>query len=746
MTSYGEESLKRMRRHSQSLLQDLLYSGSQVRDRDTPVPQMPGRFGGANKSVAASVINGKTKLLLLENPDTVEIYKGLAGMGHVYLPALTVKSKASSLGSVRGSLTCLSSHRHGNRRGSFASVGSQRTSNYNNQQQSHLKALKELKRSNVTVTMTYLGSPGHRRSARAQKDELKLLQQVSGGENMSVFQGMVKPGEQFQWVSSRHHGFPFSCTLYINGLRAARISACCEYRYAPGFQQGRMSCFRLTWLAGGMPCYRCTSLRKKYSSCQQLNDDTQENLSLPPDQNLGNEMAESCASSPLFLLAKPKKTLRRRTSKHLKKGNTGSRSTDSGEDSSFGTNVKENHKENHKENRKQTKPKQRKSQSRSKKHDNDRASQNVSIEARANHEEDSMALAVEREDREGSRVKVLERRRLEKKLSSCPKLFGSDVELSEESDSTLRPKPELREEDTPGLETGHVPTTEQELHVQLDAMMQVLETSDEVEQLVLRNTGLTDDFLLSLADALKRTPSEVTLLNLNLNLLGPDGAHILLDLLGSMPQVKGLHLFGNQLGDSGVLTLLAGLAHFQEKTMKDPTTPLWTEEPQDQNPITHPGDGVFLTTGGTVYPFTLLELDIGGNRLTRDGLRGITFYMRNHSRLQYLGLAQTDAADLEAWSEFFDSLKGNMTLNHIILDENNLGDQGARLFAEMLRDNQSLRQVDLDRNEIGESGGGDIIEALLYRRRQAPLTHLSLEGNGISGALLARIQQEVIFN
>lgn len=36
----------------------------------------------------------------------------------------------------------------------------------------------------------------------------------------------------------------------------ARISSCCEYRYAPGFQQGRKSCFRLTWLSGGTPCYR----------------------------------------------------------------------------------------------------------------------------------------------------------------------------------------------------------------------------------------------------------------------------------------------------------------------------------------------------------------------------------------------------------------------------------------------------------------------------------------------------------
>lgn len=78
------------------------------------------------------------------------------------------------------------------------------------------------------------------------------------------------------------------------------------------------------------------------------------------------------------------------------------------------------------------------------------------------------------------------------------------------------------------------------MSLQLDAMMTVLNTSDEVEQLVLRNTGLTDDLLQSLAGALKGSPSEVTLLNLNLNHIGPDGVFILLDMLRAKPHVQGL--------------------------------------------------------------------------------------------------------------------------------------------------------------------------------------------------------------
>lgn len=128
---------------------------------------------------------------------------------------------------------------------------------------------------------------------------------------------LVCLSEQFQFVSQRHRGFPFSITLYSNGIMVARLSSCCEYRYAPGFQQGRKSCFRLVWLAGGIPCYRldssfhttclpergnnvfkthdtdtphmfrCTSFRNKYSSCQQLTA-TNERLILPLEQNPAN--------------------------------------------------------------------------------------------------------------------------------------------------------------------------------------------------------------------------------------------------------------------------------------------------------------------------------------------------------------------------------------------------------------------------------------------------------------------------
>lgn len=74
----------------------------------------------------------------------------------------------------------------------------------------------------------------------------------------------------------------------------------------------------------------------------------------------------------------------------------------------------------------------------------------------------------------------------------------------------------------------------------MDAMTEVLSNSDEVDQLILRNTGLTDELLKSLATVLKRSPSEVTVINLNLNQIGPPGVNVLLDLLQAKPQIKEL--------------------------------------------------------------------------------------------------------------------------------------------------------------------------------------------------------------
>lgn len=197
-------------------------------------------------------------------------------------------------------------------------------------------------------------------------------------------------------------------------------------------------------------------------------------------------------------------------------------------------------------------------------------------------------------------------------------------------------------------------------------------------------------------------------------------------------------LFGNKLRDHGVLTLLNGIAELQEQTARAAAAIQQAMLfPSEQNMLLQ------LPSGWSSFRvFALLELDIGGNGLSSGGIKVLASYMRHHSYLQYLGLAQTGGADLAAWKELFDSLKGNSSLTQIILDENNLGDPGVRLLADMLRENASLRQVDLDKNGISDVGGNDVMAALLCRT-QFPLRHLSLQENNITAGLMSRIQEEV---
>ncbi|RVE67824.1 hypothetical protein OJAV_G00085780 [Oryzias javanicus] len=730
MELYQKASMRKLRRNSNSLLQHLIYRGVHGGGRDTPIPAQP-RDANMIQSIA-SLIRAKSKLLLLENPDTVEIYKldeptAGPGKGHFYLPA--IPPKASGLSSVRGALTQSCPYLYDKRRGSLSSVRVSPNRRSHRETAEPLKSKKgKLRNPMWTVTMTYPGPEPSR----------------------------VKLGGQEELLQT-------------------------------------------TWLAGGTPCYRCTSLRHKSSSCQQLNNGTKENLILPLEQKTGNGAVDSCPSSPLFIPAKP---VKKSAKKHIKES-VGA-STDSEDLAVAGTTATAERKrrrgQTHQRGSKdkaagckeggrgqerrdsERSPMTEKSGEKTRTRKQLKTAGNAAAQLTEEKQKTTASLQddegltkknkeaeSEGKNRDGERRRdfyeecvemsaalrrgpnkhrfkesILERCRLQKSLSSSPKAQSSDVELSAESDNSVQADEEREEEEEEEDAARHgenkeEPVKEQDLEAQLDAMMTVLKASDEVEQLVLRNTGLTDDLLLSLATVLKGSPSQVKMLNLNLNTIGPYGAHILLEVLRVKPHVKGLHLFGNRLRDHGLLTLLTGVAELQEQTAAAAAASVHHALlfPSGQDAMLQ------LPTGWSSFEvFTLLELDVGGNGLNSDGVRVMASYLRSHSHLQYLGLAQTSSADLAAWKELFESLRGNGTLAHIILDENNLGDPGVRLLADMLKENASLRRVDLDGNDISDVGGNDIMGALLCRT-DFPLSHLSLEENSISAGLMSRIQEQV---
>lgn len=63
--------------------------------------------------------------------------------------------------------------------------------------------------------------------------------------------------ETFQFVSKRHHGFPFSLTFFLNGMQVDRLSCCCEYKHQKRSRRGgRHRYFGFLSVEGASPCYR----------------------------------------------------------------------------------------------------------------------------------------------------------------------------------------------------------------------------------------------------------------------------------------------------------------------------------------------------------------------------------------------------------------------------------------------------------------------------------------------------------
>lgn len=113
---------------------------------------------------------------------------------------------------------------------------------------------------NATITMMYYG-----KNVRLSyydhpdfRDEIKVYQQHCGGENLCVYKGKLLEKETFQFVSKRHHGFPFSLTFFLNGIQVNRISSCCEFKHRKGSRLGgKRGYFGFVGVEKASPCYKC---------------------------------------------------------------------------------------------------------------------------------------------------------------------------------------------------------------------------------------------------------------------------------------------------------------------------------------------------------------------------------------------------------------------------------------------------------------------------------------------------------
>ncbi|XP_016072246.1 PREDICTED: glutamate-rich protein 3 [Miniopterus natalensis] len=113
--------------------------------------------------------------------------------------------------------------------------------------------------SNAVITMIYLGKNVHLSYNYPDfGDEIKVYQQHCGGENLCVYKGKLLEKETFQFISKRHHGFPFSLTFFLNGMQVNRLSSCCEYKHRKGSRLGgKGGYFGFVCVERSSPCYKC---------------------------------------------------------------------------------------------------------------------------------------------------------------------------------------------------------------------------------------------------------------------------------------------------------------------------------------------------------------------------------------------------------------------------------------------------------------------------------------------------------
>lgn len=140
------------------------------------------------------------------------------------------------------------------------------------------------------ITMVYLGphmKVDFDHLVFEDLDEVLVMQQHCGGENLSVFKGFLKAGDEFTFNSRRRTDYPFGLTLYVKGLFDSRISTCCEHKHRHGVRLGGdRGHFAIKSVQGSKPCLKCrfekeAMLKKMSESPKTKNEENSTSITIP---------------------------------------------------------------------------------------------------------------------------------------------------------------------------------------------------------------------------------------------------------------------------------------------------------------------------------------------------------------------------------------------------------------------------------------------------------------------------------
>ncbi|KFM69779.1 hypothetical protein X975_16093, partial [Stegodyphus mimosarum] len=162
----------------------------------------------------------------------------------------------------------------------------------------HSATDQQLNRNRSKITLYYHGPAPVTNSLKHLEQNVLIQQQHCGGNPVVVYKGTVSPNESLTFTSVLHEGFPFSITIFLDGIRDLKLSSCCVFRYLPNRRLGGSSgSFSIQNVEGGKPCMKCQYHEFQLSNTISKKKDDPEENTLSRDVSHVNDRPSSSEPS-----------------------------------------------------------------------------------------------------------------------------------------------------------------------------------------------------------------------------------------------------------------------------------------------------------------------------------------------------------------------------------------------------------------------------------------------------------------
>ncbi|XP_036420381.1 protein NLRC5-like isoform X2 [Colossoma macropomum] len=247
----------------------------------------------------------------------------------------------------------------------------------------------------------------------------------------------------------------------------------------------------------------------------------------------------------------------------------------------------------------------------------------------------------------------------------------------------------------------------------------ILNLDSTVRKIDLSNNDLQDTGMQCLAAGLKNPKCKLEILMLSKCELTAEGCSALAEVLNCLyPHLKELDLSNNNLQDSGVVQLTAGL--------KNPMSTLKIMRLSNCS-ITEKGCAAVASALGT-NPSHLIELDLCGNKIGHSGVKQLSDLLKNtNCILQKLIISYNNIQE-KGYADLASALQSNPSSHLIELDlrGNDPGDKGVKLLTNLQKHQQRKMTLRLLKSSAAEEACNSLTKTL--QANPLLLSELDLSG------------------